>query len=372
MGEVSIITIGDELLSGHTVDTNAVYIGRRLVDMGHTVRRMVTVGDSARDIAAGLKRALKSDVIITTGGLGTTIDDITKQSVTDALGTKLVGEAIPLANPAGTAPGIFIEEGKTLIFLLPGVPREMKLIFENQVVPLLRQRLASHSLITVTFHTTGIPESRIQELISEIGDTAFLPHHTGVDLRISRKTKGEMEELRKFLKRRLGEALYGEDDDTLEVVVGKLLKSGHLTIGVAESLTGGLVMHRITNVSGSSEYFLGGVVAYSNELKSAILGVKGETLKRYGAVSRQTALEMADGIRKATGADIGASTTGIAGPTGGTEKKPVGLIYTAVCGRGGAKCKRNLFKGDRLMIKEMSAQKVLDMVRLYVRAIHTP
>jgi nicotinamide-nucleotide amidase len=237
---------------------------------------------------------------------------------------------------------------------------------ENEVVPLLKQRLASHSLMTVTFHTTGISESRIQEQIGEIDGIAFLPHLTGIDLRISRKTKDELGDIRKFLKSRLGKAIYGEDDDTLEAVIGRLLKDSHLTIGVAESLTGGLVMHRLTNVPGSSKYFLGGVVAYSNKLKRELLGVKEETLKGHGAVSKEIALEMASGIRESAGADIGASTTGIAGPTGGTREKPVGLVYTAVCGKKRERCEKNLFKGDRLMIKEMSAQKVLDMIRTYI------
>lgn len=361
MSEVSIITIGSEILSGHTVDTNAAYIGQRLAEMGHSVRFRYTVGDNARDITSALKQALKSDAIITTGGLGPTKDDITKQTFADVLGRRLV-----LTNPIGTAPGIFIEKGKKLIFILPGVPGEMKSIFENEVVPVLKEKLASYPLITVTFHTTGIPESQIQELIGEIEGIAFLPHHTGVDLRISRKTRKEIKELRKFLKHRLGDAVYGEDSDTLEAVVGRLLKNKHLTIGVAESLTGGLMMHRITNVSGSSDYFLGGTVAYSNELKVTLLGVKEETLKRYGAVSRETAQEMAVGIKETTGADIGISTTGIAGPTGGTREKPVGLAYTAVSGESGTRCERNLFNGDRLMIKEMSAQKALDMVRIYL------
>jgi len=361
MSEVSIITIGNEILSGRTLDTNSVYIGQRLAEMGHSVRFRYTVGDNVRDIAFALKQALKSDVIITTGGLGPTKDDVTKQTIADVLGRKLI-----LTNPIGTAPGIFIEEGEKLIFILPGVPREMKSIFENEVVPVLKKKLASYPLITVTFHTTGIPESQIQELIGEIEDIAFLPHYTGVDLRISRKTRKEIEEFRKFLKHRLGDAVYGEDSETLEAVVGRLLKNKHLTIGVAESLTGGLVMHRISNVSGSSEYFLGGVVAYSNELKMTLLGVKGETLKRYGAVSKETAQEMVVGIKDATGADIGISTTGIAGPTGGTRGKPVGLVYTTVSGESGIRCEKNLFNGDRLMIKEMSAQKALDMVRIYL------
>lgn len=399
MSKVTIITIGDEILSGHTLDTNSVYIGQRLAELGHSVRFRYTVGDSAQDIATILREALKSDtdIIITTGGLGPTKDDITKQTIADVLGRRLIWRAdimgmvkeyfvrqaiempkinmsqgyipegaTPLANPVGTAPGILIEESKKLIFILPGVPREMKSIFENEVVPLLKERLPSRPPITVTFHTTGIPESRIQELIGDIEDIAFLPHHIGVDLSVSRKTKKEIEEIRKFLKHRLGKTIYGEDDDTLGVVVGRLLKDNHLTIGVAESLTGGLAMHRITNVSGSSEYFLGGVVAYANELKKEILGIKEETLKRYGAVSKETAVEMAMGIREATGADIGASTTGIAGPTGGTREKPIGLVYTAVYGENGARCEKNLFKGDRSMIKEMSAQKLLDTVRIYI------
>ena len=192
-----------------------------------------------------------------------------------------------------------------------------------------------------------------------------------MDIRINRENENDIEEVRNILKNEFGDAVYGEDEDRLGVIIGRLLNKRGLKIAFAESLTGGLVMHRITNVPGSSKYFLGGVIAYSNDLKKVMLNVKDETLRKFGAVSEETALEMAKGIRKTTGSDIGASTTGIAGPEGGTIKKPVGLVYTAVSGIRGDICERNIFKGNRLMIKEMSAQKVLQLVRQYLLTIHT-
>lgn len=403
MRGASIITIGDEILSGNTIDSNSSYISLRLSEIGIPVRIKYTVGDKSEDISEVFREGLRSDIIITTGGLGPTVDDITIRTIADVLGRRLVWRedimsmvrdhfrirgmdtpdvnlsqgyipqgANPLPNPIGIAPGIFLKEGEKFIFMLPGVPPEVRAIVDKGVIPLLRNIIETQPLIIVTFHTAGIPESRIQELIGDVGGVSYLPYPDRVDLRLTRTNAEDIEKFRKFLREKLGDAVYGEDEDTLEGIIGNILKERGLTIAVAESLTGGLVMHRITNIPGSSDYFWGGVVAYSNRMKRVMLGVRAETLKRYGAVSEETAIEMAVGIKEATDCNIGASATGIAGPTGGTAKKPIGLVYTAISGNQGNVCERNIFKGDRLTIKEISAQKVLQMFRNYLIAVHTP
>ena len=413
--KIEIISIGEELLLGTTVDTNSSYLGRRLMEIGGKVTFKTTVGDRKEEIQEALERALtRADVILTTGGLGPTRDDVTKKVVSRILNLPLIlhdrilkrvsehfekrglkmpaintsqalipRSAIPLDNPLGTAPGLWIQkvsktglDEKDLI-LLPGVPVEMKSVFEG-LLPKLREKMSGEVLLHSTLHTWGAPESEIAQRLStflkgkENGQVAFLPRHTGVDLRIEMKGKTEREArhilggLEKKISDSLGVWVWGKNEETLEGVIGYLLTMRNLTLAVAESCTGGLIMDRLTGVPGSSDYFRGGIVAYSNDLKIQILKVPNQTLRKYGAVSKKTAIAMAEGIRKMAGVDLGLSVTGIAGPSGESEQKPVGLVYLGLAGGGKSLWEEHRFLGDRRMIKEQSAQGALDFLRRYL------
>lgn len=405
----ALLIIGDELLLGTTIDTNSAWLGRRLAEVGIEVKYKLTVGDSPKIIEDELRRLLeKFDIIITTGGLGPTLDDVTKKSIAKVLGKKLVlnerilkaikkhfqkrgvempainmSQALipqgahPIKNPVGTAPGLFLKEGEKWIFILPGVPSEMKAIFEEGVLPVL-SREGKKEIRFRTIKTTGITESRLAEIldrtVKEVSGyviVSFLPRHTGVNIRIKIKkgTEGGDELLKKVEEKfteKIGIYTYGRDEETMEEVVGYLLTMRNFTLSVAESCTGGLIKHRITNVSGSSKYFIGGVVAYSNEVKQNLLGVPEQTLQRYGAVSQQTAISMAKGIRSLLKTDIGLSVTGIAGPSGGSVEKPVGLVYIGLSSKGKTSFEEHRFLGDRIKIKEQTAQAALDMLRRYL------
>ena len=405
----ALLIIGDELLLGTTIDTNSAWLGRRLAEVGIEVKYKLTVGDSPKIIEDELRRLLeKFDIIITTGGLGPTLDDVTKKSIAKVLGKKLVlnerilkaikkhfqkrgvempainmSQALipqgahPIKNPVGTAPGLFLKEGEKWIFILPGVPSEMKAIFEEGVLPVL-SREGKKEIRFRTIKTTGITESRLAEIldrtvkeVSGYVTVSFLPRHTGVNIRIKiqKGTEGGDELLKKIEEKfteKIGIYTYGRDEETMEEVVGYLLTMRNFTLSVAESCTGGLIKHRITNVSGSSKYFIGGVVAYSNEVKQNLLGVPEQTLQRYGAVSQQTAISMAKGIRSLLKTDIGLSVTGIAGPSGGSVEKPVGLVYIGLLSKGKTSFEEHRFLGDRIKIKEQTAQAALDMLRRYL------
>ncbi|MCH7761052.1 nicotinamide-nucleotide amidohydrolase family protein, partial [candidate division TA06 bacterium] len=289
--------------------------------------------------------------------------------------------AVPLDNPLGTAPGLWIQQGERDLILLPGVPAEMKAIFEG-LLPRLKEKISGEVLLHSTLHTWGAPESEIAQRLSttlkgkENGQVAFLPRHTGVDLRISMRGKTEREAMRVLegLEKRIYESLgiwvWGKNEETLESVIGCLLIMKGLTLSVAESCTGGLVMDRLTGVPGSSDYFLGGLVAYSDDLKMRFLKIPKQILTKYGAVSQKTAVAMAEGIRNMAQADLGLSVTGIAGPTGGSKKKPVGLVYVGLAREGKPLWEEYRFLGDRRMIKEQSAQGALDFVRRYLLDEH--
>ncbi|NOX38062.1 MAG: competence/damage-inducible protein A [Calditrichaeota bacterium] len=406
-----LISIGNELLSGKTVNTNATYISSKLHELGIETLRVVTIGDDAAEIQQQLQLALQqADVIITTGGLGPTHDDITKKAIVEFLGSHLIfkeeilhkieerfrrrGSQMPainrnqamvpadaelIDNPVGTAPGLLFRRDGKMIFVLPGVPREMKAMMEDFILPLLKDQGKLEPIHVFQYRTTGIAESRIYEICHDLFEAhpqlevAFLPRFIGVDIRILVKDSAlqqmDYSRFERELYGRIGKYIYTTGTEELEAVVGRLLKEKGWTIAVAESCTGGLVQDRITNVSGSSGYFMGGMVTYSNDSKVKFLGVKPESLAAHGAVSEVVAREMARGIREAMGTDIGVSTTGIAGPTGGTPEKPVGLIYIGLATADTVVARRFVFVQDRRLNKELGAQAALEMVRRYLLGI---
>lgn len=395
MGTVSveIVGIGTELLLGQLVDTNTAYIEGVLSGIGVDVYGTHAVGDNRTRIANAIRAALdRADGVITTGGLGPTIDDLTKEAVCDALGLQpelhepsltamrerfkyfsrempennvrqamLPAGSIVLENPNGTAPG-FIALGKDGKFVasMPGVPREMKPMLAEHLVPWLRRQFSLVEAIhTRVLHTVSIGESEIDLRIDELFRTlenpkiAVLAHDFRADVKIMAKAASE-EEARAMIApveseivRRLGGHVYGVDDQTLPGAIHALLQETRRTVAVAESCTGGAICAALTSVPGSSKSFLGGIVAYDNLVKTNVVGVKQTTLDTHGAVSEQTAIEMAQGIRTTLNSSLGLSTTGIAGPEGGSSEKPVGLVYLGLATEGMARAVRMTFPGDR-------------------------
>ena len=389
-----VITVGDELITGLVVDSNSAYLGRRLTELGFRVVRMTSVGDGPEEIRTALQQ-VSSDVAIVTGGLGPTPDDRTKEVFAEVVGRRLVldeevlegirkrfahrGMEMPrsnvrqatvpegsqvLPNRWGTAPGLHVKADGRHFFLLPGVPREMRGIFEESVVPVLR-KLSGRAINFVLLRTTGISESALYEKRSDLDldKVAFLPGLEGVDVRLMWEEGADPTQLIEEIRRRAGQFVYAEGEEGMEEVVGRLLKRRGWRIATAESCTGGLVGHRITEVPGSSDYFERGVVAYSNRAKVELLGVPEELIRRHGAVSPQVASAMAEGVRERTGVEVGLGVTGIAGPTGGTPEKPVGLVYIGVATPEEVRVKEFRFVGERSQIKFRASQAALDMVR---------
>lgn len=413
---VELITVGDELLLGFTVDTNAAHISRALAERGIEVSRRTTVGDRASEIASAVQDAIeRTGAVITTGGLGPTGDDLTKPAIarlfkremrfdasiaaelerrwrsrfpTSAFPTTNRAQAeIPegariLVNRHGTAPGIWLEDDRARwVAMLPGVPREMRGMLAEELLPALESRfgLATAAIRSRTLRTTGIAESAIAEMLGDhlLTDTkeaekhlalAYLPGVAGVDLRITaRGVSAEradvlLAEAIQRLRERVGVYAYTADDTDLAAVVLDVCRRIGLTLAVAESCTGGMLGERITSVPGSSDVFLGGVIAYHNEIKRSALGVRQEDLDRFGAVSEPVALQMAEGVSRQTGADVGVSVTGIAGPGGGTAEKPVGLVWIAVHWTD-SKARPFHLIGDREEIRQRAVQAALEQVR---------
>lgn len=412
---MELITIGDELLLGFTIDTNAAHISRALAAIGVEIVRRTTVGDEAARIAATVREALeRTGAVITTGGLGPTSDDLTKPAIASIFGRKMkMNEEIAatlerrwlarfpnsvfpatnrsqaeipegariLTNRHGSAPGIWLEDEKgRWVAMMPGVPREMRGMLTEELLPALAARGGSETAVfSGTLRTTGIAESAIADLVgrdflgapgTEGGSLslAYLPAATGVDLRVTSKglPRARAEALVRAallkLRGKVAAYVYGEDDADLAAVVLNELCARKLTLAVAESCTGGMLGERITAVPGSSDAFLGGVIAYHNDVKMEALGISAEDLKQHGAVSEQVALGMASAVRARLGADVGVAVTGIAGPGGGTPEKPVGLVWIAVHGTG-AKARRFHLIGDRAEIRQRAAQAALEMVR---------
>ncbi len=404
-----ILTVGDELLIGQVVNTNQAYIARRLNAIGVGVRAMTTAGDSLPPLVAALRSAWDTaDVTIVTGGLGPTHDDVTRSALCTLFNTDLVTDEglrlhiaglmkkrnmpwtaaaddqalVPRSahlfpNPVGTAPGLRFEENGKLMFVLPGVPYEMTEMIDGSVIPFLEPRSGTRTIRHRTLLTTGIPESFIAAQLGDLdallgggaATLAFLPSPSGVRLRITvhADTPGEADAAAKGVEDRIrakvSRYIYGTDDEDLETFLGAMLARRNLTIAVAESCTGGLIAHRLTNVSGSSAYFERGVVTYSDRSKSALLLVPPELIAAHGAVSREVAESMARGIRSAAGTSIGLSTTGIAGPTGGSPEKPVGTVWVGLADDAGTLALKFGFGEGRARVKERASQAALELVR---------
>ncbi len=408
-----ILTVGDELLIGQIINTNQAYIAERLNEAGIDVAFMTTVGDDPSAIQAAFRQAWdRSDVVIVTGGLGPTHDDITKDAICNFFADQLVSNAevrrhietlltsrnlpwsdaaesqtkVPskaraLPNPMGTAPGLLLEERGKIFIALPGVPYEMRAIVDQSVLPFLRDRVRGSVIMHRTLRTTGIAESSLAQRLGNIDDIvegaslAFLPSPFGVRLRVTVRAEDEttaaamVQRIEERIRSKAEQYIYGVDEEELEEVLGRVLASGGLTIAVAESCTGGLIADRLTNVSGSSAYFERGVIAYSNRAKIEVLGVPEEIIRQHGAVSSEVAKAMAAGIRERARTHIGLSTTGIAGPTGGTAEKPVGLVWIGYADEHGVLALKFNFGSDRVLIKQRASQAALELVRRKVLKI---
>ncbi len=404
---VELICVGTELLLGNTVNTNAAFLSEQCAMLGLSMYYQSVVGDNPGRLE-GLLQAAKgrSDIIILSGGLGPTQDDLTKETAAAVMGKKLVEDSkaregiqqfmakrgreitennwkqamVPegckvLYNPNGTAPGIIMEDGDTCMVLLPGPPNELIPMFEEQVYPYLHN-LQPEVICSRMVKLCGIGESaaetEILDLIEGQQNPSVAPYaKTGeVHLRITAKAESEdaayalIGPMEEELQRRFGSLVYTDDPQvTLEMAIAKLLEGRQLTVTTAESCTGGLLAGRLINVPGISSYFKEGHITYSNEAKEKILGVSHDTLERYGAVSAQTAEEMAKGGARAAGADICVAITGIAGPEGGTEEKPVGLVYISCWCKGRILTQKNLYTGSRSKIREYSVASALTLLR---------
>ena len=407
---VAILSTGDEITTGKVVDTNANYIADKFVEAGMEVATVITVGDVAERIVWAWRQAMEqADVIVSTGGIGPTADDLTTELVARVAGLELtfseeVAEnirrlfasfnrvmpennlkqaqfpagAVIVPNHLGTAPGYRLDletpHGKKHLIVLPGVPREMKPMMEDTVLPWVREMRGGGDLfITRTFQTFGISESGLDEMIAgtideDEGRLAFRANFPQISMRVTvRGRPGEAEQrlegLSERIRAKIGAYVYGEGDVTMEEVVGRLLTDSGKTLGVAEACSGGLVGHRLTNVPGSSGYFRGSVVAYSDAAKAQLLGVQPQTLERHGAVSEAVVGEMASGVRERLASDIGIAMTGIAGPDGATEDKPVGTACLALANDAGVVSRRYKLWGNRDWIKTLISQLALDWVR---------
>lgn len=404
-----LIMIGTELLLGEVVDTNASFLAQRLAKLGVDLYYKSTVGDNLKRSKSVLETALKrSDVVIISGGLGPTDDDLTRELVSLVAGRPLVEDEqaleeiiswfklrygdtvqIPahnrkqasfpqgskiLANSVGTAPGFWLEVGGNIVVALPGVPGELKTMFIDCVEPLLGSKSDGLRLFSKNLNFVGLGESRLEEILQDLlleqtNPTLALYAVGGkVRLRITAKAPSEtkaqslIEPLVASIHERTRGYLYGFDDQTLEQVIGLQLNHTKQTLATAESCTGGLVSHLITNVPGCSEYFLRGYVVYSNEAKQEDLGVPKDIVDQYGAVSAETARAMAEGVRTKSGSDFGLALTGIAGPSGGSAEKPVGLVYISLATPGDTIVQRHLWRGCREQIKHRSALAALQLL----------
>ena len=406
---VEILSVGTELLLGNIVNTNAQYISQKLAELGINVYYQTTVGDNENRLKNVLDAAFKrADAVIITGGLGPTQDDLTKEVVCSFMKKELAcdeksmqcindyfknssfkmsennkkqalfpKDAYILKNDFGTAPGCIIESNGKIAILFPGPPKEMKPMFDNYALPYLR-RFKTAEIRSKVLKIAGMPEGVVAEKLKSIIDNQTNPtiatyvKDGEVTIRISSKTSDEalsyklINDMKEKIYKIVGEYIYGEDETTLEGAIGKLLIEKNLTISTAESCTGGKLAARLINYPGISEVFMEGDVTYSNDAKMRRLHVKSETLDLYGAVSYQTALEMAKGIAKEAHTDIGLSTTGLAGPGGGTEEMPVGLVYVGMYYKGKSSYKKLNLNGDREKIRDRAVLEVLSWLRLTI------
>lgn len=411
MHKAAILTIGDEILIGQTVDTNSAWICKELSLIGYDLVQILSVPDKEVDILRGLKFLEQiAEVIIITGGLGPTKDDITKQVLADYFQTKLVYKdfvfehivdflkqvgrkpteghrrqafvpdtAQLLDNEKGTAPGMVFRKGDKLYFSLPGVPYEMKNIYRRHLSAMLLSGQNGIEIRHHTLQTIGTGESRIEAEITDIVENfpsgvsiAYLPHLARVKLRISSRgtdadrVEGQLLDAVEKLKERLGNRVFGEGETRLEKVVGEMLKDRGLTLSTAESCTGGRIASLITSIPGSSDYFNGSIVSYANEMKMNVLGVSEETLRKHGAVSEQTVIAMVKGACSMCNSDIAVATSGVAGPGGGSKEKPVGTVWLACGNDSRIDTKKLQLTKHRSLNIEASSDWALNMVRLFL------
>ena len=410
--KAEIISIGDEILIGQVINTNAAWIGEALTGIGIQVSRNLTIADVGQDIKSALDEcAGRAELVIITGGLGPTRDDITKKALAEYFGSKLVKneEALKgirellgsrgvnmnplneeqamvpdnctlLPNRFGTASGMWFSKNGTEFISLPGVPYEMKAMITGSVLPRLRDEYTLDTIIHKTILVQGIPESHLADRLSEFEDQlpakvklAYLPSPGRVRLRLTAKGKDRQEisdlidiATKKLIKRIPADNFYGYNDEQLEQVVGELLKKQGATLALAESCTGGNIARMITSVPGCSEYFLGSMVAYSNDIKENVLGVKPDTLMQFGAVSEDVVRQMAEGVLKLYGADYAVATSGIAGPDGGTPEKPVGTTWIAVTSKGKTISKLYHFGEHRGRNIQKASMTGLNMLRMLI------
>jgi nicotinamide-nucleotide amidase len=404
-----IIAIGSELLTPHRLDTNSLFLTAELNQAGIRVTHKTVVGDDPYEMRSSFRDALdRSDLIVSCGGLGPTDDDRTRETVAGLLGRKLLlddailrriqerfrryGRSMPainerqamvpegatlLPNPRGTAPGLWLEAEGHIVILLPGVPAELHAIFEEEIKPRLARFGNKERVFSRDLRILGLPESEVEQRVSSLYalypdiETTILAAPMGIQLhpRIwsddAVKAAGLLDEITERMALALGEHLYSKRGETLEEICASMLTENRATIAAAESCTGGMVAERLTNIPGSSTYFVGGVVCYSNDLKANLVGVPAELIEAKGAVSPEVARSLADGIRRRTGATLGIGITGIAGPGGGTPEKPVGLVFIGIADERGPREKEFRFFGDRERVRQQATQSALDMVRRY-------
>ena len=414
---VELINTGSELMLGRVLNTHQQWLCRRLADHGYRVARQTAVSDTGGDIQEAVREGLsRADLVITTGGLGPTSDDLTRDRIAQMLGRGLREDAgllahiqafftrrnrlmpdrvrvqalvpdgaLVLSNPNGTAPGLAIEvkpnafradQRESWLIMLPGPPRELQPMFTNAVLPLLHRMLPPESeYVCRTLRTAGMAESLVEERVDgplkslvESGlDLGYCARVGQVDVRLAArgvKAVQVVTDAESIVRQLLGNRIYGGDEDELETVVVRLLTKRRKTLAVAESCTGGHLANRVTNISGASVVFLCGLVTYSNEAKQKLLGVRADTLAQHGAVSEPVAREMAEGVRRQSGADFALSTTGIAGPGGGTVEKPVGTVFIGFAGPNGTVVEKQLNAFERLTFKQLTADQALNKLRL--------
>lgn len=402
-----IITIGDELLIGQVINTNAAFIAEHLNSVGIEVAKLVTIPDNEGSIIRSLEEeAHRHDVVIITGGLGPTHDDVTKKALCSFFNTNLVSSDIArrtieqflrernrlwsgaaeeqtyvphgcvvIPNNHGTAPGLCFEQDRRHLIAMPGVPYEMEYMIKEFVVPYLRTRGSGNVVLHRTLRTTAMPESVLASKLGDVerfldgGKLAFLPSLSGVRLRISvvepnrELAEEKLRVIEEMIRSKVNKYIFGVDDDELEAVVGRMLTEMRLTIAIAESCTGGYLSDLLTNISGSSKYFERGLITYSNKSKTELLGIDPELIATHGAVSEEVAKAMATRVRGGSGVSIGISTTGIAGPTGGSTEKPVGLVWIGYSDSEATFAIKFNLGADRVRIKERAAYAALEILR---------
>lgn len=407
MRTAEIIAVGSELLTPERTDTNSLWLTEKFNEVGIDVLQKAIVGDDEARLEHAIRDAFgRSDVIVVTGGLGPTEDDVTRQASARAVGRELVyheeiedllrerfrhwGREMPeinkrqafaidgadiLPNPNGSAAGMLLEAGNKLLIVLPGPPRENQPMLEDHVMPRLRHRSEGFVARKRLLRVSGLGESAVDEAIAPIYkeyrnvETSILFSRSEIEIHLTARASNvaeaedALDELTDKIADVLGPALFSRNGETMEEVVGTLLRELEMTVSVAESCTGGLIAMRITDVPGSSDYFMEGAVTYSNDAKMRVLGVPRETLESHGAVSSETAEAMAAGIRNTTGTDVAVSVTGIAGPDGGSEEKPVGTVFVGYADDVKARSIKFVFPGDRYLIRWRSSQAALDYLR---------